>query len=88
MRIYHSITQAQMQPLTYAQRATLNEMKNLICLNHGLIVFNNNHYGQEAFDMQWKWTRYNPKEADIVIDLLCSFRKESRVTHSQTMTKT
>ena len=25
--------------------------------------------------MQWKWTRYNPKEADIVINLLCSFHK-------------
>ena len=40
-----------------------------------LTVSNTNHYGQETFDMQWKWTRYNPKEADIVIDLLCSFHK-------------
>ena len=68
--MYHSITQAQTQPSTYAQRATLNEMKiNLICLSHGLIVSNTNQSGHEAFDMQWKWTRYNPKEADIVIDL-------------------
>ena len=76
--MYHPITQAQTQPSTYAQRATLNEMKNFICPNHGLIVFNTNHFGHEAFDMQWKGTRYNPKEADIVIDLLCSsFRRKS-----------
>ena len=49
-------------------------MKNLIRLSHGF-VFNTNQSGQEAFDMQWKRTRYNPKEADIVTDLLCSFCK-------------
>ena len=48
---------------------------------HGLIVSNTNHYGQEAFDMQWKWTRYNPKEADIEIDMLCSFfRRKSCIS--------
>ena len=28
--------------------------------------------------MQWKWTRYNPKEADIVIDMLYSFFLEKK----------
>ena len=53
---------------TYAQRATLNEMKNVTCCIHGLIVSNTNHYGQEAIDMQWKCIRYNPKEANVELE--------------------
>ena len=48
-------------------------MKHVTYFLHGLIVSNTNHYGQEAFDMQWKWTQYNPKEADVDIDMLYSF---------------
>ena len=32
-------------------------------------------------DMQWKRTQYNPKEADIEIDMLCSFfRRKSCIS--------
>ena len=48
-------------------------MTNVTYCIHGLIVFNTNHYGQEAIDMQWKCTRYNPKEANVEIDMLRRF---------------
>ena len=58
-------------------------MKTVLYFRHGLTVFNTNHNGHEALDTQWKWTRYNPNEADIEIDLLCSsFRgKIVHLTH-------
>ena len=56
-------------------------MKNMLYFLYGLIVSNTNHYGHEALDMQWKRTQYNPKEADIEIDMLCSFfRRKSRIS--------